>query len=79
MSRPLRIQFPGAYYHVMNRGLAYQSIFKTNRDWETFLNLLGDVQEVNGSRRGALYRAGREKVFPLQIDDQAQRFHRPIT
>ncbi len=30
MSRPLRVNFPGAYYHVMNRRLAYQGIFETN-------------------------------------------------
>ena len=27
MSRPLRIEFKGAYYHVMNRGAGRQAIF----------------------------------------------------
>jgi hypothetical protein len=27
MARPLRIQYPGAYYHVMNRGNNKQNIF----------------------------------------------------
>jgi REP element-mobilizing transposase RayT len=27
MARPLRIQYPGAYYHVMNRGNSRQEIF----------------------------------------------------
>ena len=27
MSRPLRIQFPAAVYHVMNRGVARQRTF----------------------------------------------------
>jgi putative transposase len=43
MSRPLRIQFPGATYHVMNRGLAAQPIFKTDADRATFLEGLGEV------------------------------------
>ncbi|MBI2985807.1 MAG: transposase [Deltaproteobacteria bacterium] len=43
MSRPLRIEFPGAYYHVMNRGLAKEVIFKTDIDRQAFLDLLGDV------------------------------------
>ncbi len=43
MSRPLRIEYPGAYYHVMNRGLAYQPIFKADEDREKFLDGLGEV------------------------------------
>jgi len=27
MSRPLRIEYPGAWYHVMNRGRRSESIF----------------------------------------------------
>jgi len=37
MARPLRIEFPGAYYHVMNRGLAHTDIFLNNKDRERFL------------------------------------------
>ena len=46
MSRPLRIEFPGAYYHVMNRGLAYQAIFTDRSDHELFLNLLSECHEM---------------------------------
>lgn len=28
MARPLRLEYPGAVYHVMNRGLARQAIFR---------------------------------------------------
>jgi len=28
MSRPERIEYPGAYYHVMNRGRRRESIFE---------------------------------------------------
>jgi len=27
MARPLRIEYPGAYYHVMNRGQSRRNIF----------------------------------------------------
>lgn len=43
MSRPLRIHFPGATYHVMNRGLAARPIFRTPADHATFLEGLGEV------------------------------------
>ena len=28
MARPLRIEYPGAYYHVINRGNDQEKIFK---------------------------------------------------
>lgn len=37
MARPLRIELAGAFYHVMARGNARQSIFKDARDREAFL------------------------------------------
>ena len=37
MARPLRIQFPGAFYHVMSRGNEKQDIYRTRRDREKFL------------------------------------------
>ena len=37
MARPLRIFYPGAYYHVMNRGAAKQNIFHTKIDHCNFL------------------------------------------
>ncbi len=43
MSRPLRIEYPGAWYHVMNRGASGRTIFRSDRDWHTFLSLLGDL------------------------------------
>jgi len=43
VSRPLRIQFPGAYYHVMNRGLARRATFLDPTDHERFTALLEDI------------------------------------
>ena len=43
MARPLRIEYPGAYYHVMNRGLTGQRIFVSESDFEGFLALIEDA------------------------------------
>ena len=43
MSRPLRLEFPGAWYHVMNRGSGHQDIFQDDADRRSFLELLRDV------------------------------------
>jgi REP element-mobilizing transposase RayT len=41
MARPLRIEYAGAYYHVMNRGNQRQVVFTAPRDYELFLERLG--------------------------------------
>ncbi len=38
MARPLRIEFPGAYYHVTSRGNERKNIFKDKKDREQFLS-----------------------------------------
>ena len=43
MSRPLRIQFPAAVYHVINRGAARQSTFTDDRDCQAFLNTVAEA------------------------------------
>ena len=45
MARPLRIEFPGAVYHIISRGNAKQSIFLHELDRKTFLELLSSVVE----------------------------------
>jgi REP element-mobilizing transposase RayT len=41
MSRPLRLEFAGALYHVTARGNAREDIFRDDGDRATFLDLLG--------------------------------------
>ncbi len=43
MARPLRIEFPGAVYHVTSRGNARADIFDVDSDREIFLKILGQV------------------------------------
>lgn len=49
MSRPLRIEFEGAWYHVMNRGASRCCIFNTDEQREYFLSLLADVHSRFGA------------------------------
>ena len=46
MSRPLRIQYPDAWYHVMNRGRRGEEIFATKEDYGSFVDLLEELAEV---------------------------------
>jgi len=43
MARPLRIEFPGAVYHVTGRGNERKAIFRDDQDCKIFLNTLADV------------------------------------
>lgn len=40
MSRPLRIEYPGAIYHITSRGIDQRDIFKNDKDREHFIQLL---------------------------------------
>ena len=46
MARPLRIEFPGAVYHVTSRGNARQAIFIDDEDRGRFLDVLSIVVEM---------------------------------
>ena len=46
MARPLRIEYPGAYYHVMNRGQSRRHIFMEDKGRQSFLDLLGDINRL---------------------------------
>ena len=42
MARPLRIQYPGAWYHITCRGNERGRIYRDDRDRKKFLELLGE-------------------------------------
>ncbi len=48
MARPLRIEYPGAVYHVTSRGNARQDIVGNERDRSAFLTLLAHVIDRYG-------------------------------
>ena len=43
MPRKLRIQYPGAIYHVMNRGDQREAIFRDDEDRQKLLATLGEA------------------------------------
>lgn len=43
MARPLRLEFPGAIYHVTSRGNAREAIFLDDADRHLFLDVLGEA------------------------------------
>ena len=45
MARPLRIEYPGAHYYVINRGIAGMKIFQDDHDKEKFLEYLGTAAQ----------------------------------
>ena len=46
MSRPLRIEYPGAWYHVMNRGRGGDPVFTDKGDYQKFVELLKETTET---------------------------------
>jgi putative transposase len=48
MARKLRIQYPGAIYHVMNRGDRREPIFSDDQDRERFLGTLTETCQKTG-------------------------------
>jgi REP element-mobilizing transposase RayT len=46
MSRPLRIEYPEAWYHVMNRGRRRENIFEDDGDYRLFLEVLKDTAKM---------------------------------
>ena len=55
MSRPLRILYAGAFYHVTARGNEKKSIFKNDRDYEKFLSYIEAAVERYGAVINAYY------------------------
>ncbi len=50
MARPLRIEYPGAFYHVTSRGNERKAIFRSTADREKFLCYLGSASRRYGAR-----------------------------
>lgn len=61
MARPLRVEYPGAFYHVMNRGNAGEGIFPGDAEKKKFLDCL---QQVNPIER-YLNSGSLEELIPM--------------
>jgi len=62
MARPLRIEYPGAFYHVTSRGNERKDVFKSQRDREKFIEYLASATERFTSNIKNI----TESRFPLQ-------------
>jgi len=49
MARPLRINYPGAFYHITARGNERKAVFKSNQDRKQFLSYLGSAHKRYGA------------------------------
>ena len=54
MARKLRLEYPRAVYHVMNRGDRREPIFRIDKDRELFLDTLGECCQKTGWQVHAL-------------------------
>ncbi len=45
MTRPLRLQYPGAFYHITNRGNERKPIFRDDADRAQFLKILAQSKD----------------------------------
>ncbi|MEW6374964.1 MAG: transposase [Thermodesulfobacteriota bacterium] len=50
MARPLRIEYPGAFYHITSRGNERRPIFRTKGDYERFIGYLESATERYGAQ-----------------------------
>ena len=69
MPRKLRIRYPGAMYHVMNRGDQWEAIFGDDEDRQRFLATLGEAcrkteWQVHEEFRRELLAAVADRVGP---------------
>ena len=52
MPRKARVEFPGAIYHLLDRGDRQEAIFREDADREMFLAALGQLCARYGWREG---------------------------
>lgn len=66
MARPLRIEYPGAWYHVMNRGRRGEDIFEEKEDYLLFIDLLQDAVDMWGVNISAFCLMGNHYHLLIQ-------------
>jgi len=69
MARPLRIQFPGAVYHVMARGNHGQPIYRDDQDRRCWLKTLGEACLKTGWRVHAFVLMGNHYHLLLETPE----------
>ena len=79
MSRPLRIEYPGAWYHIMNRGRRTENVFLDKQDYEGFLELVKNSSEMWNVRIAAYCLMSNHYHMLIQTPDAfLSRFMRHV-
>jgi putative transposase len=68
MARATRVDFPGAWYHVLNRGIERLAIFRSTRCCEKFIELLSSLPERFGVRLHGYASMGNH--YHLQLESR---------
>jgi len=69
MARALRLEYPGAVYHVMARGNQGQPIFRDDRDRRVFLDTLAEAHAKTGWRIHAYVLMGNHYHLLLETPE----------
>jgi putative transposase len=69
MARATRVDFPGAWYHVLNRGIERRTIFPTRRCNERCIELLSSLPERFGVQLHAYALMGNHYHLQLESRD----------
>ena len=67
MPRSLRLEFPGAFYHVMARGNQRESIFHDDDDRRFFLSTLSEACAMTGWRVHTWVVMGNHHTFSSKL------------
>jgi putative transposase len=76
MARPTRIDLPGGWYHVLNRGIEKRSIYRSDRCRERFVELLSQLPERFGIRLHSYVLMTNH--YHLQVETQEANLSRAI-
>jgi len=76
MARATRVDFPGAWYHVLNRGTERRSIFYSRRCYERFIELLSILPQRFGVRLHGYALMGNH--YHLQLESREANLSQAI-
>ena len=76
MARATRVDFPGAWYHVLNRGIERRTIFPTRRCCEKFIELLSGLPKRFGVQLHGYVLMGNH--YHLQLESREANLSQTI-
>jgi putative transposase len=76
MARATRVDFPGAWYHVLNRGIEKRAIFRSRPSNEKFMELLSSLPERFGVRLHGYVLMGNH--YHLQVEGREANLSQAI-